>query len=214
MSQTILLAIHTVVLGYWLGSDLVINSEYRFIVHRHDLPVAARQEMTDHLMKIDQHVRYALVLQAMLGTMLLAGLGLLPASLGGIALVAGLAWLGLVEATHRTRKTALGLRLALLDRVVRYGLALALLALAFTQADWPGWLRLKLGLFAGVIGCGLLIRFQLIRHFSTWGEVLTQGSSPEREASLRATYRRATSILAGLWLQVFAIAVLAVLRPF
>lgn len=214
MSQTILLAVHTIVLGYWLGSDLVINSEYRFIVHRHDLPVAARQEMTDHLMKVDQHVRYALVLQAMLGTMLLAGLGLLPASLGGIALAAGLAWLGLVEATHRTRKTPLGLRLALLDRVVRYGLALALLTLAFAHADWPLWLRLKLGLFAGVIGCGLLIRFQLIRHFSVWGEVLAQGSTPAREASLRATYRRATSILAGLWLQVFAIAVLAVVRPF
>lgn len=214
MSQTILLAIHIVVLGYWLGSDLVINSEYRFIVHRHDLPVAARQEMTDHLMKVDQHVRYALVLQAMLGTMLLAGLGLLPASLGGIALVAGLSWLGLVEATHRTRKSALGLRLALLDRVVRYGLALALLALAFTQADWPVWLRLKLGLFAGVIGCGVLIRFQLIRHFTVWSKVLSDGSTPEREASLLATYRRATTILACLWLQVFTIAMLAVLRPF
>lgn len=214
MSQTVLLAMHTVVLGYWLGSDLVINSEYRFIVHRHDLPVAARQEMTDHLMKVDQHVRYALVMQATLGTMLLAGLGLLPGSLGGVALVAGLAWLGLVEATHRTRKIALGQRLALLDRVVRYALALALLGLAATQGDWPVWLRLKLGLFAGVIGCGVLIRFQLIRHFGTWSEVLAQGSTPEREASLRATYRRATSILAGLWLQVFTIAALAVLRPY
>jgi hypothetical protein len=214
MSQMILLAIHTVVLGYWLGSDLVINSEYRFIVHRNDLPVAARQEMTDHLMKVDQHVRYALVLQATLGTMLLAGLGLLPANLGGIAFVAGLAWLGLVEATHRTRKIALGQRLALLDRVVRYAVALALLALAATQGDWPAWLRLKLVLFAGVIGCGLLIRFQLIRHFTVWGEVLAQGSTPGREASLRATYRRATTILACLWLQVFSIAALAVLRPF
>ena len=98
--------------------------------------------------------------------------------------------------------------------MVRYGLALALLALALTQPDWPLWLRFKLGLFAGVIGCGLLIRFQLIRHFTVWGEVLAQGSTPEREASLRATYRRATSILGCLWLQVFVIAVLAVVRPF
>ncbi len=214
MSQTILLAIHTIVLGYWLGSDLVINSEYRFIVHRSDLPVAARQEMTDHLMVVDQHVRYALVLQAMLGTMLLAGLGLLPAAMGGIALLAGLGWLALVEATHRTRKTPLGQRLAKLDRVVRYGLGLTLLTLAATQADWPVWLRVKLVLFGGVIGCGLLIRFQLIRHFTVWGEVLAQGSTPERESSLRSTYRRATSILACLWLQVFTIAVLAVLKPF
>ena len=67
---------------------------------------------------------------------------------------------------------------------------------------------------SGVIGCGVLIRFQLIRHFSTWSEVLVQGSTPEREASLRATYRRATTILACSWLQVFTIAALAVLRPF
>jgi hypothetical protein len=209
MSPTILLAAHTVVLGCWLGSDLVINSEYRFIVHRSDLPVAARQEMTDHLMKVDQHVRYALVLQAMLGTMLLAGLGLVPAWIGDGALFAGLGWLGLVEATHRTRQLPLGQRLALLDRGVRYVLALAL-----TQGDWPGWLRLKLALFAGVIGCGVLIRFQLIRHFAVWSAVLTGGSTPEREAALRATYRRATSILAGLWTLVLAIALLAVLRPF
>ena len=212
--QAIVLAVHTVVLGYWLGSDLVINSEYRFIVHRSDLPVPARDAMMDHLMVVDQHVRYALVLQAMLGSMLLAGLGLFPAAVALIAPLAGLAWLGLVEMAHRLRKTATGLQLALIDRLVRYTVGAGLVALALLQADWPLWLRIKLALFAGVIGCGVIIRFRLINHFTTWAAIVSDGSTPEREAVLRRTYWRATSVLALLWLQVAAIAVLAVLRPF
>lgn len=212
--QAIVLAVHTVVLGYWLGSDLVINSEYRFIVHRSDLPASARDAMMDHLMVVDQHVRYALVLQAMLGSMLLAGLGLFPAAVASIAPLAGLAWLGLVEMAHRLRKTATGLQLALIDRVVRYTVGAGLVALALLQVDWPLWLRIKLALFAGVIGCGVIIRFRLINHFTTWAAIVSDGSTPEREAILRRTYWRATSVLALLWLQVAAIAVLAVLRPF
>lgn len=212
--QAIVLAVHTVVLGYWLGSDLVINSEYRFIVHRSDLPVPARDAMMDHLMVVDQHVRYALVLQTMLGSMLLAGLGLFPGAVASIAPLAGLAWLGLVEMAHRLRKTASGLQLALIDRVVRYTVGAGLVALALLQADWPLWLRIKLALFAGVIGCGVIIRFRLIDHFTTWAAIVSDGSTPEREAILRRTYWRATSVLALLWLQVAAIAVLAVLRPF
>jgi len=214
IDQAIILAVHTVVLGYWLGSDLVINSEYRFIVHRNDLPVPARDAMMDHLMVVDQHVRYALVLQATLGSMLLAGLGLFPAVVAWIAPFAGLAWLGLVEMAHRLRKSATGVQLALIDRIVRYSVGVGLIALAFAQADWPLWLRIKLALFAGVIGCGVIIRFRLIHHFTTWAAIVSEGSTPEREAVLRRTYWRATSVLALLWVQVATITVLAVLRPF
>lgn len=214
IDQTIVLAVHTIVLGYWLGSDLVINSEYRFIVHRNDLPVPARDAMMDHLMVVDQHVRYALVLQAMLGSMLLAGLGLFPAAVAWLAPLAGISWLALVELAHRLRKTETGVKLALIDRIVRYAVGAGLVALAVLQSDWPLWLRLKLALFAGVIGCGVIIRFRLIHHFTTWAAIVGQGSTPEREALLRRTYWRATSVLALLWLQVVTIAVLAVLRPF
>jgi hypothetical protein len=214
MNPALLMVLHIAVLGYWLGSDLVINSEFRFIVHRSGLPLAARDAMTDHLMKVDQHVRYALVLQAVLGTLLLAGSGLMSARYGPAALALGIGWLALVEAAHRWRKEPRGARLARLDRLVRYAVAGALLAAAWVQADWPGWLRFKLALFAGVIGCGVLIRFQLIRHFALWADILSDGSTPAREAALRVIYRRATAILALLWGLVLTIAALAVLRPF
>lgn len=214
MSLAPLLALHIAVMGYWLGADLVINGFYRFVVHRADLPLAARDAMTDHLMNADQHVRYALVAQAALGTMLLALLGMLPPLLAWLAPLAGAAWLALVEAAHRARKSPRGARLALIDRVLRYGAAALLVAAALAMSDWPGWLRLKLALFAGVIGCGVLIRFQLVRHFQVWHALLAGGAEAAREAELRAIYRKATAILTLLWGQIAAIGLLAVFKPF
>lgn len=212
MTYAVLLALHIAVLGYWLGSELVINSEYRFVVRRADLLVAARDAMMDHLMQADQHVRYALVLQAALGTMLMAGMGLMPGALMWLAPLAGLGWLALVEAAHRMRKLPGGQRLAQIDRILRYAVAAVLVVAAAAMPDWPGWLRIKLALFAGVIGCGVLIRFQLIRHFAVWGEIVAQGATSERETRLGAIYRRATGVLLILWSLIAAIALLAVFK--
>lgn len=213
MIQPVLFALHIAVFGYWLGADLVINSEYRFVVRRSDLPFAARDALMDHVMAVDQHVRYALVLQATLGAALLAGMGLAPAAVGWLAPVAGLAWLALVEAVHRSRKSEGGASLARFDRLLRYGVAALLIAWALTMADWPGWLRLKLAMFAGVIGCGVLIRFQLMRHFALWNAIAATGSTPQAEAQLRSIYRSATAILLVLWTLIVAIAALAVFKP-
>jgi hypothetical protein len=213
MTQKVLLALHIAVLGYWLGADLVINSEYRFVVNRSDLPVAARDALMDHVMEVDQHVRYALVLQAMLGAMLLAATGLAPAAFGWIALLAGAAWLALVEVTQRARKQPRGAVLARIDRTLRYAVAALLVILAIALTDWPGWLRIKLALFAGVIGCGVLIRFALIRHFTVWQALVANGPTPDREAQLRAIYLRASGVLLVLWTLVLTIAALAVIKP-
>ena len=63
MLQKTLLVAHIVVLGYWLGADLVINSTYRYVSWSHGMPFAERSRLMDHVMHVDQHVRYALVLQ-------------------------------------------------------------------------------------------------------------------------------------------------------
>jgi hypothetical protein len=55
------------------------------------LPFAERDRLMDHVMDVDQHVRYALVLQAGLGTMFAAAYGYFP---GGTTL----AWAAAVAA--------------------------------------------------------------------------------------------------------------------
>lgn len=210
---------HIVVLGYWLGSELVINSTFRYVSHARALPFAERDRLLDHVMDVDQHVRYALILQAGLGTALAARYGYLP---GGTALAvaAGLfaaGWLVLVELTHRRRKTGAGALLALADHAVRHAVMLALLvvgALALSGlVAAPGWLAWKVILFAGVIVCGVGIRLALIRFFAVWQEIGAHGSDDALEWRLRQGYRRATAILVVLWLLIGGITLLSVARP-
>jgi len=50
----------------------VINSTYRNVANSDAMPVAERGRLMDHVMNVDQPVRYALVLQMTLGTALAA----------------------------------------------------------------------------------------------------------------------------------------------
>ena len=78
MLINVLLVLHIAVLGYWLGAEFVINSEFRFVCRAASMPFEERKRLMEHVMDVDQHVRYALVLQVGLGTVLSALLGYFP----------------------------------------------------------------------------------------------------------------------------------------
>jgi len=214
-----LLVTHIVVLGYWLGSELVINSEYRYVCWASSLPFPERRRLMEHVMDVDQHVRYALVLQATLGTMLAALLGYFPggAPIAWFAGAIGVSWLAFVELVHRVRHKAIGQRLALLDRLIRYGLLGALIIVGIGTVvgatNLQGWLGWKLFLFGGVIACGVGIRVSLIEFFRVWREIETSGSDEAREKSIRWIYTWGTGILVLLWVFIAGIAVISILKP-
>lgn len=214
-----LLVLHIVVLGYWLGSELVINHTYRYVSYSGDMPFSERARLMDHVMHVDQHVRYALALQAISGIALAALYGFVP---GGETLVVtvaifGVVWLAFIEAVHRLRHRPLGKTLGAIDRGSRYVLMLALLAAALSVIGgaWPmpGWLRWKLALFAGVMACGVGIRFALIGHFQTWAIMEREGPTVQTNAIIRQTYVKATSVLVLLWVFIAAIVWLSVWKP-
>jgi hypothetical protein len=211
--------LHIAVLGYWLGSELVINSTYRLVAFGDRLPFEERTRLMEHVMDVDQHVRYALVLQAALGTALAARYGLVPGgeALAWSVLAAGGLWLAFVEAVHRLRHAPAGATLAGIDRGLRYGLMALLVAIAAGALgqSWPmpGWLRLKLGLFAGVMACGVVIRLALIRHFRTWADMARNGVTAAGNAVIRRTCVQATAVLVVLWLFIAAIVVASVQKP-
>jgi hypothetical protein len=209
LTGQILLVLHIAILGYWLGSELVINSTYRFICFRDDLPFAARDALTDHLMDVDQHVRYALILQLTLGVMLMAQAELVASELFWIALILGAAWLLLVEVVHRMRKCDMGRKLAAFDRGLRYVVLAGLLGFAIF-AELPLWLKLKLAAFAGVMACGVAIRFWLIRHFRVWGDMVRLGPTERGNAIIKRTYWQATATLGFLWLFIALATILAI----
>ena len=218
MLQALLVA-HIAVLGYWLGSELVINSTFRFVSHSADMPFTERDRLMDHVMDVDQHVRYALVLQAGLGTVLGAAYGYFPGGtpLAWAAAVLMAAWLALVEVTHRRRDAPSGRRLAAFDRGLRW-LAIALLVVLAVAALSGGapvaaWLAWKLLAFAGVIACGLAIRFALIRFYRNWDTIRREGSNDAREREVRAVYAQATAILGLLWALIVVITALSIAKP-
>ncbi len=217
LTQT-LLVLHIAVLGYWLGSELVINSTFRYVSYQVASPFTERARLMEHVMTVDQHVRYALALQASLGTALAALYGYIP---GGTRMaiaagVIGALWLAFIEIVHRLRHGPMGQQFAKIDRGSRYLLLALLLALAvgLIGPDWPmpAWLRWKLGLFAGVIACGVGIRLALLGFFRTWAQMAQTRVTPADDERVQASYRLATAILVVLWVFIAAIVVVSILK--
>ena len=219
MLETVLLVAHITVLGYWLGSEFVINSGYRYVCRTASLPFDERNKLMDHVLNVDQHVRYALILQVGLGSALAALYGFIPggsstATMAGIVTVI---WLGFVEYIHHDRKNASGAMLGFIDRGIRYGLMAGLALVGITalmaESDMPNWLAWKLILFAGVIASGVGIRYSIIDFYRTWAKIKEHGSTPENEQSIWHIYKYGTGILIGLWVFIAGIVVLSVWKP-
>jgi len=207
-------------LGYWLGSEFVINSTYRFVCFNDDMPFAERDRLMNHVMDVDQHVRYASALQLILGTMLAASYGFIP---GGntVVLVAGalgVVWLAFIEAVHRFRSKPVGQSLAWADRASRYVLMILLIgvAIGLLGGAWPlpSWLRWKLVAFVGVMACGVGIRFALIEHFKVWRKMAQGEISQANNETIKRLYVKATAVLLLLWFFIAAVVFLSVAKPF
>lgn len=219
MLETTLLVAHIAVLGYWLGSEFVINSGYRYVCRAASLPFEERNKLMDHVLNVDQHVRYALILQVGLGSALAALYGFIPGC-GTTAMAAGIVtvvWLGFVEFIHHSRQSASGATLGLIDRSIRYvlmaGLVIAGVAALMADSDMPNWLAWKLILFACVMASGVGIRISIIDFYRTWAKIRETGSTPEHEQSIWHIYKYGTGILIGLWVFIAAIVVLSVWKP-
>jgi len=214
-----LLVAHIAIVGYWLGSELVINSTYRHVCFGVQLPFPERNRLMEHVMSADQHVRYALALQVATGFALAALYGLIPGggTAASIAALLGALWLAFIEAVHRLRHGPAGRRLGAIDRGSRYLLMAVLVGISvgLIGRGWatPGWLRLKLALFAGVMACGVGIRLALLAHFRIWKVMAQEGPSDQSNALIRGIYIKATSILGLLWASIACIVVLSVWQP-
>ncbi len=164
-------------------------------------------------------VAHIIVVGYWLGTTLGALLGYFPGgiSLAGTATLSGIAWLVLVELTHRLRNGTTGRALGRIDRTIRYlAIATAMTIAVGTLTGYfsvAGWLAVKLALFAGVIVSGLGIRFELVHYFQVWHAIRVEGSTDEREKLLRSRYKSSTTILVLLWLFIATIVAVSVLKP-
>ncbi|MEZ5512695.1 MAG: hypothetical protein R3F58_02345 [Steroidobacteraceae bacterium] len=220
MFEHVLLVAHVVVLGYWLGADLVINATYRYVSWSRGMPFQERSRLMEHVMHVDQHVRYALVLQLALGVSLASLKGYLPIGepTVWVAAVLAAAWIILLELVYRRRHSPSGPLLDTIDLALWVAAGVLLVGISGASAggfmSLPGWLTLKLALFGGVFLAGVGIRVALMAFFRAWQEVAEKGSSDARETAIRQGYWRATAVLIGLWVLIGAMVVLSVGKPF
>jgi len=202
---TLLLYIHVLGLVYWLGGDLGTFLSSRYVL-RDDLGVEARQTAFSILMACDMGPRLAMPI--MLGTGChLAALRwptLLPDMHVLVAWFLVAIWIGLIAAIH----SAVGQRwpaLTAWDLRLRFGVVAALVtgALIGTSLDLPGWMALKILVFAGLVACGIAVRFALKPFAIAYTHMLQQGANDDSNAAMVAHMGVARRFVWLIWFGLF-----------
>ena len=182
----VVLYVHVLALVYWLGGDLGTFLSSRHVL-RSELGVESRQTAFNILMECDMGPRLAMPLILGSGFHLssLRWPGLLPDGTALIGWLVVMVWVALVAAIH----SSVGQRFPSLtqwDLRLRFAVVGGLLGVggyAFT-IDLPGWLALKITIFATLVACGIAVRFALKPFATAYIGMVTDGPSDERNAAM------------------------------
>ena len=213
------IAAHLLVLAVWLGTDVATFTISKRVVDP-ALSAPIRLALAGAMMRVEIFAR--LCLPAMLGLGLLlsqsGGYVSVSSAVGAGALLLGIAWMGLVWTIHKRGDQAIGSTLTKIDLAIRSVVCglLWIAAVASIVGDGPfhaRWLGVKVALFALIMTCGISIRF-LLRPFSAaFGEILSSGSTPDREQRLQAAIKRAQPFVAVIWTCLVIATILGVGKP-
>jgi hypothetical protein len=212
---------HVLVMGYWLGSELVINALTHYIARTTSLSGAERMRLWDFLLDVDQHVRNAMIMSVPLGFTLASMLGLVPIEgIGMWALwIVSALWFWFMWMVHWRRKSRNGAVWARWDWRLRYPLIAffagsGALSLAI---GWPypePWLAAKVLLFAGTIVCGIFVRHYIREAYrSALPAIAADRATDADNAEFRILMIKGTWALVVLWVLLFTIGALGALKP-
>ena len=221
MSYALLQWAHVLVMGYWLGSELVINALTHYIARTTTLPAAERMRLWDFLLDVDQHVRNAMIMSVPLGFSLAATLGLVPISGWSMWLlwIGSALWFWFMWLVHWRRQTPQGSVLARWDWRFRYVLiaffaGTALWSLATGTPYAAPWLAAKVLLFAGTMVCGIFVRHYIREAYRSALPAIAAGRATASDnAEFALLMRKGTWALVVLWVLLFAIGALGALKP-
>lgn len=222
---TIVVAIHVLFAGLWLGADMGTFLSFRMVLDRTHA-VETRIVMARYFALIDMGPRSALIV--------MFGLGLLASEMRWnafsndawhvvwlVAVVMAAVWLAIVwtlfwmrhpkQGDRRTSsQVKLGNRLAMADTGIRLAAIVLLLAAGISTlvTDGPapldvfGW---KMILLAGIVGIGVWLRRILPEVAAAMQEIFIKGSSDEREFELQRLARPTQLLVFGIWALVITI---------
>ena len=208
-----LLVAHIVVFAAWFGTDLATFTLSRRVVSSSTAP-ATRAAIAGAMMSVEIFARLCLPLAFGTGVLTAEERGWIDWGwvAGAIGVVAPL-WSIAVWLIHRGSTV-----LARVDLWWRSAVAVGVwsAAIASLANDDPigvRWLAVKLVCFAVIITSGIVIRF-ILRPFSVaFGQILAEGSTPEREAIVAGSIRRAQPFVVVIWASLLVAAAMAVAQP-
>ena len=214
------LVFHILVFGAWLGTDLATFYLSRRVLDEGPA-LATRAHLAKVMLGVEVIARLCLPTTLVLGLTLSIDLGYLAVDQWWIFPIwlLGAAWVAMVWAIHRDGGTGgPAVSLTGLDLWVRSAVCLAVLVAGiWTVVDGEPfsvlWLGIKLLAFATIMMIGIRVRF-LLRPFSAaFGELMAEGSSPEREAAVQVALRRAYPYVITIWAMLSLAVAMAVFRP-
>lgn len=212
---------HVLVMGYWLGSELVINALTHYIARTTSLSGVERLRLWDFLLDADQHVRNAMIMSIPLGFTLASLLGLVP--IDGVWMwllwIVSATWFGFMWLVHWRRKSPEGPLLARWDWRIRYALIAGFVgvggwSLATGEPLAARWLALKVLLVPGAMACGIAVRYYIREAYrSALPAIAADRATAADNAEFSRLMVNATWALVVLWVILFAIGALGALKP-
>lgn len=220
-SYDLFLWLHVAIMGYWLGSDFVLNALTHYFKNAKSLSVDERMKLWDFLLLVDQHPRNALILSLPLGFQLAAQLELSPITGPWLTAlwVISIAWFIFIWVLHYQVGKPTYRPLSKIDLTFRYVLIAVLLVVGLASVFGDGplgakWLGAKVALFALIISCGLGIRHYIAQVYAVFPTFKADGSSPEVEAVITHALNWGSYVLYVLWAMILVVSYLGAAKPF
>jgi RsiW-degrading membrane proteinase PrsW (M82 family) len=214
--QLLIKLLHLLGFAYWLGGDVgVFYSSFHVANEKHS--PATRAAIAKILFTLDQLPRICMTLMLPLGVHLAWRMGLLPLSTASMVTIwlIGFAWLALVVKLHALETGDSKRRLTTLDfwfRIILGSTLIigSLIALVSDTANLPNWLALKLAIFGGLIGLGLILRIKLRPFVPAFANIAAGTASDVDNAVVRDSLESSRPFVVAIWVGLIASAALGI----
>ncbi|MDJ0700717.1 MAG: hypothetical protein QNJ07_12745 [Woeseiaceae bacterium] len=202
--------LHVVGFAYWLGADLGVFYTSYYVVDE-KLSDEVRLASAKILFALDQAPRICMTMMLPLGLHLLWRMNILPYDAVVMALIWILcfAWLAMVIALHVARPSRAKAGLTRFDFWFRLILALDLIAMGLValltdMIAMPDWAALKIAIFGGLVGCGLIVRIRLKPFGPAFANLAAGRASDADNAAIRNSLNGTRPFVIAIWAGLLA----------
>jgi hypothetical protein len=200
-------AANLVTIGYYLGSDGLVNHIGWYFIASSDDSIAQRSRKLRFLLLCDQQPRMALILFVATGFSyeILAGVSPVPAAyllaIWAICLLWMVnIWLGFLGGSRAWARRLVDIDVAWRGLLGAVFLGCGAWSLVAAPGFAPAWMALKYALLGALILAGVSVRFLIRALTAAWPRFLIEGSTPRFEAIVRNCLVAASCVVYVLWI--------------